>query len=140
MDEITTRIGAIVAAIVAVVLAVACSVLFFELHAARGTIEQKQEQERADSQSLGTLRGQLATSQSDLQQAANAARVCTASVEAAASEAKAVQVAAAAASAAAAARGVTYQNQIDALTRRLQDPTNEKETCDAALDRLRSSL
>lgn len=140
MTEIGTRLGAIVAAILAVVLAVACAVLLLKLHEARATIGDLQQQARADDQSLGTVRAQLTQSQADLQGAANAARACTASVDAAASEARAVQTAAAAASSAAAARGAAYQKQIDALTRRLQDPTNQTETCDAALDRLRGSL
>jgi hypothetical protein len=140
IDDITSRIGVVVAGLIAVVLAIACTVEFFELRSVRGDNETLQLQAHDDSQSIGTLRSQLATSQADLAQATSGVRACSASVEQAASEAFAIRANAVAAQARAASDSVTYQKQIDALTKRLQDPTNQSETCDAALDRLRSSL
>lgn len=140
MTDITSRIGAVVAGLIAVVLAIACTVEYFELRGARGDNATLQLQAHADDQSIGTLSSQLATSQADLAQAASGARACAASVVQAASEASAVWATATAAQAKAARDTVSYQQRIDALSQRLQDPTNQSETCDAALTRLRSGL
>ncbi|RDK01424.1 hypothetical protein [Paraburkholderia lacunae] len=140
MTEITSRIATVVAGFIAVVLAIACTVQFFELRSVRSDYASAQLKAHADDQSIGTLRTQLATSQADLAQAASGARACSASVAEAASEASAVRAAAIAAQAKAATQAQAYQYQIDALSRRIQDPSNQSETCDAALDRLRSAL
>lgn len=140
MTEITSRIATVVAGLIAVVLAIACTVQFFELRSVRSDYASAQQKAQADDQSIGTLRSQLTTSQSDLAQAASGVRACSASVAQAASEASAVRAAATAAQAKAATQAQAYQQQIDALSRRIQDPSNQSETCDAAFDRLRSAL
>jgi chromosome segregation ATPase len=140
MTDITSRIGAVVAGLIALVLAIACTVEFFELRSVRGDNETLQQQAHTDSQSIGTLNSQLTTSQADLAQATAGAKACSASVAEAASEASAVRANAVAAQAKAARESVNYQQRIDALTQRLQDPANQSETCDAAFNRLRSGL
>lgn len=140
MTEITSRIATVVAALVAVVLAVACAVQFFELRSVRSDYASAQQKAQVDDQSIGTLRAQLATSQADLTAAASGVQACSASVAQAASEAIAVRAAASAAQARAAIQVQSYQLQIDALSKRIQDPSNQSETCDAAFDRLRGAL
>jgi DNA repair exonuclease SbcCD ATPase subunit len=140
MTEITSRIATVVAGLVAVVLAVACTVQLFELRSVRSDYALAQQKAQTDDQSIGTLRSQLATSQADLAQAASGVQACSASVAQAASEASAVRAAATAAKAKAATQAQAYQQQIDALSKRIQDPSNQSETCDAAFDRLRGAL
>ncbi|TCK96241.1 hypothetical protein [Paraburkholderia sp. BL9I2N2] len=140
MTEITSRIATVVVGLVAVVLAITCAVQFFELRGVRSDYASAQQKAQADDQSIGTLRSQLATSQADLAAVASGARACSASVAQAASEAGAVRAAATAAQAKAATQAQAYQQQIDALSRRIQDSSNQSETCDAEFDRLRGAL
>ncbi|MGE8490789.1 MAG: hypothetical protein ACN6OQ_20735 [Paraburkholderia nemoris] len=140
MTDIVGRIALVVVGLIAVVLAVACTVEFFELRSVRDDYASAQQKAQADDQSIGTLRSQLATSQADLAAAASGVQACSASVTHAASEAFAVRAAAAAVQAKAATQAQSYQRQIDALSQRIQDPSNQSETCDAAFDRLRGAL
>jgi DNA repair exonuclease SbcCD ATPase subunit len=140
MTDITSRIATVIAGLVAVALAIACTVQFFELRSVRSDYALAQQKAQTDDQSIGTLRSQLATSQADLAQAASGVQACSASVAQAASEASAVRAAATAATAKAATQAQAYQQQIDALSKRIQDPSNQSETCDAAFDRLRGAL
>lgn len=140
MTDITSRIASVVVGLIAVVLGVTCAVQFFELRSVRADYSLVQQKGVADDQSIGTLRSQLATSQVDLAAAASGVQACSASVTQAASEAFAVRAAAAAAQAKAATQAQSYQLQIDALSQRIQDPSNQSETCDAALGRLRGAL
>ena len=140
MTDITSRIASVVVGLIAVVLGIACAVQFFELRSVRADYAIAQQKGAADDQSIGTLRAQLATSQADLAAAASGVQACSASVTQAASEAFAVRSAAAAAQAKAATQAQSYQHQIDALSQRILDPSNQSETCDAAFDRLRGAL
>jgi flagellar biosynthesis chaperone FliJ len=140
MTDITSRIASVVVGLIAVVLGVTCAVQFFELRSVRADYSLAQQKGATDDQSIGTLRSQLATSQADLAAAASGVQACSASVTQAASEAFAVRAAAAEAQAKAVTQAQSYQRQIDALSQRIQDPSNQSETCDAAFDRLRGAL
>jgi len=139
MTDITSRIAVVVVGLIAVALAIACTVEFFELRSVRADFASAQQKAQADDQSIGTLRSQLTTSQADLALAASGVRACSASVAQAASEASVVRAAASAAQTRAATQAQAYQRQIDALSQRIQDPSNQSESCDAAFDRLRSA-
>lgn len=140
MTDITSRIASVVVGLIAVVLGIACAVQFFELRSVRVDYALAQKKGATDDQLIGTLRSQLATSQADLAAAASGVQACSVSVTRAASEAFSVRAAAAAAQAKAATQVQSYQRQIDALSQRIQDPSNQSETCDAAFDRLRGAL
>ncbi|MEJ0003478.1 MAG: hypothetical protein WDN30_07885 [Pararobbsia sp.] len=140
MIGFTSRIATVAVGLVAVALGVVCAVQFFEVRSLRAENVEARRRHHIDAQSIGTLKAQLAVSQADLASASAGVRACSTSVSLAAAEASAVRAAAAIAKATAARDSVGYQRRIDALTRRLQDPATQLETCDAAFERLRGSL
>lgn len=137
MTEIASRLVAIVAAIAFAVLS---AWFYIELRELRTEHAETVQQLAAKTESNGVLKAQLATSQSDLAAMTDAAGKSSASVVLFASQASAALAAASDAKAKALLQSAGYQKQIDALTQRIDHPTNEPETCDAALDRLRSTL
>jgi len=137
MNEITSRLAACVAAIAFAVLS---AWLYIELREVRAEHVETVQQFADKTESNGVLKAQLATSQSDLAAMTDAAGKSSASVVLFASQASAALAAASEAKAEAIQQSAGYQKQIDVLTERIDHPTIEPETCDAALDRLRSTL
>jgi DNA-binding helix-hairpin-helix protein with protein kinase domain len=140
MTNIASRLAALAAGVAAIAFAVLGAWFYIELRELRtehaGTVQQL----ATKTESNGVLKAQLATSQSDLAAMTDAAGKSSASVVLFASQASAALAAASDAKANAIQQSAGYQKQIDALTQRIDHPSNEPETCDAALDRLRSSL
>ena len=127
-------------AVVAIAFAVLSAWLYIELRELRtehaGTVQQL----ATKTESNGVLKAQLATSQSDLAVMTDAAGKSSASVVLFASQASAALAAASDAKAKAIQQSAGYQKQIGALSERIDHPTTDPEKCDAALDRLRSTL
>jgi len=140
MNEITSRLAAVGAGIAAIAFAVLSVWFYIELRELRTEHVKTMQQVATKTESNGVLKAQLATSQSDLAAMTDAAGKSSASVVLFASQASAALAAASEAKAKAIQQSAGYQKQIDALTERIDHPTNEPETCDAALDRLRSTL
>jgi predicted nucleic acid-binding Zn-ribbon protein len=140
MTEITNRLAAIAVPIVAIAVAILSIWLSIELHDLRSVHADTVKQLATANENVGTLKSQLVTSQSDLAAMTDAAGKCSASVVLFASQASAAQAAASEAKAKAVQQSAGYQKQIDTLTDRINSPTNQAETCDAALDRLRGTL
>jgi len=140
MTEITSRLATLAAGVVTIAFAVLSAWFYIELRELRvehaGTVQQL----ATKTESNGVLKSQLATSQSDLAAMTDAAGKSSASVVLFASQAGAAQAAASEAKAKAVQQSAGYQKQIDALTERIDSSTNQPETCDAALDRLRGTL
>ena len=140
LTNIASRLVAIVAGVAAIAFAVLSAWFYIELRELRTEHAETVQQLAAKTESNGVLKAQLATSQSDLAAMTDAAGKSSASVVLFASQASAALAAASDARAKAIQQSAGYQKQIDALTQRIDHPTNEPETCDAALDRLRSTL
>jgi hypothetical protein len=140
MTEITSRLAALAAGVTAIALAVLSAWFYIELRDLRPEHAGAVQQLATKTESNGVLKAQLATSQSDLAAMTDAAGKSSASVVLFASQASAAQVAASEAKAKALLQSAGHQKQIDALTQRIDHPTHEPETCDAALVRLRSTL
>ena len=140
MTEITSRLTALAAGVAASAFAVLSAWLYIELRELRAERVEIVQQVADKTESNGVLKAQLATSQSDLAAMTDAAGKSSASVVLFASQASAAQVAATEAKAKAIQQSASYQKQIDVLTERIDHSTTEPETCDAALDRLRSAL
>lgn len=140
MTEVTSRLAAGAAAVVAIGLAVLSAWFYVALRDLRTEHAVTVQQLAVKTESNGVLKAQLATSQSDLATMTDAAGKSSASVVLFASLASAAKEAASDAMAKAVAQSAGYQKTIDALTERIDNPTTEPETCDAALDRLRSTL
>ncbi|WP_213766734.1 hypothetical protein [Caballeronia sp. dw_19] len=140
MTEITGRLAAIAAGIAAIAFA-ALSVWFYvELRALQTEHTDTERQLATKTESNGVLKSQLAASQADLAVMTDAAGKSSASVVLFASQVSAAQAAAGEAKARAVQQSAGYQKQIDVLTERIDHPTNQPETCDAALDGLRNTL
>lgn len=140
MTEITGRLAAIAAGIAAIAFAALSVWLYVELRALRTEHTETERQLSTKTESNGVLKSQLATSQADLAVMTDAAGKSSTSVVLFASQVSAAQAAAREANARAVQQSAGYQKQIDVLTERIDHPTNQPETCDAALDRLRSTL
>lgn len=140
MTTIASRLAAFAVAVVAIAFAVLSAWLYIELRELRAEHGETVQQLAVKTESNGVLKSQLAISQTDLAAMTDAASKSAASVVLFALQASAAQAAASDAKAKAIQQSAGYQKQIDALTQRIDHPTNEPETCDAALDRLRSTL
>ena len=140
MTNIASRLAALTAGFAAVAFAVLSAWFYIELRELRAEHSETVHQLATKTESNGVLKAQLATSQSDLAAMTDAAGKSSASVVLFASRASAALAAASDAKAKAIQQSAGYQKQIDALSERIDHPTNEPETCDAALDRLRSTL
>ena len=140
MTEITSRLTALAAGVAASAFAVLSAWLYIELRELRAERVEIVQQVADKTESNGVLKAQLATSQSDLAAMTDAAGKSSASVVLFASQASAAQAVATEAKAKAIQQSASYQKQIDVLTERIDHSTTEPETCDAALDRLRSTL
>jgi septal ring factor EnvC (AmiA/AmiB activator) len=140
MTEISSRLVAFAVSVAAIIFAALSAWFYIELRELRAEHAETVQQLATKTESNGVLKAQLATSQSDLAAMTDAAGKSSASVVLFASQASAALAAASDAKAKAIQQSAGYQKQIDALTQRIDHPTNEPETCDAALDRLRSSL
>lgn len=140
MTNIASRLAALAAGVAGIAFAVLSAWLYIELRELRtehaGTVQQL----ATKTESNGVLKAQLTTSQSDLAVMTDAAGKSSASVVLFASQASAALAAAGEAKANALLHSAAYQKQIDALSERIDHPTTDPETCDAALDRLRSTL
>ena len=140
LTNITSRLATLAAGVFAIAFAVLSAWFYVELRELRTEHADTAQQLGTKTESNGVLKAQLATSQSDLAAMTDAAGKSSASVVLFASQASAAQAAASEAKAKAVQQSAGYQKQIDALTARIDSPTNQPETCDAALDRLRSTL
>ncbi|CAN7432294.1 hypothetical protein LJR034_002674 [Caballeronia sp. LjRoot34] len=140
MTEITGRLAAIAAGIAAIAFAALSVWSYVELRALRTEHTDTERQLATKTESNGVLKSQLATSQADLAVMTDAAGKSSASVVLFASQVSAAQAAAREAKARAVQQSAGYQKQIDVLTERIDHPSNQPETCDAVLDRLRSTL
>jgi hypothetical protein len=140
LSNITSRLAALAAGVAAMAFAVLSAWFYIELRELRAEHSETVHQLATKTESNGVLKSQLATSQSDLAAMTGAAGKSSASVVLFASQASVAQAAASDARAKAIQQSAGYQKQIDALTQRIDHPNNEPETCDAALDRLRSTL
>ena len=140
MTNIASRLAALAAGVAGIAFAVLSAWLYIELRELRtehaGTVQQL----ATKTESNGVLKAQLTTSQSDLAVMTDVAGKSSASVVLFASQASAALAAAGEAKANALLHSAGYQKQIDALSERIDHPTTDQETCDAALDRLRSTL
>ncbi|MGX7006220.1 hypothetical protein [Caballeronia sp. KNU42] len=140
MANIAGRLATLAAGVAAIAFAVLSAWFYIELRDLRMEHADTAQQLATKTENNGVLKAQLATSQSDLAAMTDAAGKSSASVVRFAAQASDAQAAASEAKAKAVQQSAGYQKQIDVLTARINSPTNQPETCDAALDRLRGTL